>query len=253
MMAEIPMGDSTRIMHESQEKWVVENWNNTLANYTEDVEKLVNMTELFNIWATKLQSISSADKFIPEIFMDSYISIHFAGYGLYKYAHACLRSQLESALRLVYFSKHEVEYGWWSEGSTWFKDNKLADVWGRGHDYFRELRTVKDFKKECPDAPELFGNKMRIAKLYSELSQFIHSGAGQFQTEVGKVSPAYEMEKFHRWNGMFKKVQECIHVALALGFPDEFKNMGETDRSKITNSGISNSSFRQALDKFFPP
>jgi len=253
MMTKITIGDSTRIMHESQEKWVTENWNNTLANHTEDVEKLVNMTELFNIWANILQSLSIAVRFIPEIFMDSYISIHFAGYGLYKYAHTCLRSQLESALRLIYFSKHEVEYGWWSEGSTWFRDNKLADVWGRGYGYFRNLRVVKDFKKECPDGPELFSSNLGIGKLYSELSQFIHSGAGQFQTEVGKVSPAYEMEKFHRWNGIFKEVQECIHVALALGFPDEFKNMGETDRSKITNSAISNSSSIQALDKLFPP
>jgi hypothetical protein len=252
MMTKNPIGDSTRIMHESQEKWVVENWNNTLVNHTEDVEKLVNMTELFNIWTNILLSLRIADRFIPEIFMDSYISIHFAGYGLYKYAHTCLRSQLESTLRLIYFSKHEVEYGWWSEGSMWFRDNKMADVWGRGYGYFRNLRVVKDFNKECPEGVELFGSNLGLGKLHRDLSQFIHSGADHFQTGVEKVSPAYETEKFHRWKVFFKKVQESIHVALALGFPDEFKKMGETDRSKITNSAIGNSSYKQALDKLFP-
>ena len=108
------------------------------------------------------------------------------------------------------------------------------------------------FKKECPDELNLFGKNTGVGGLYSSLSQFIHSGANQFQTNVESVSPTYEVTKFQRWKGMFEQVQECIHVVLALGFPDEFKEMGKTDRAKITSAVISNSDYKDALEALFP-
>lgn len=229
----------TKTTHESQNKWRSKNWRKTLNVHKQDIEELLKKISLFDIWLNKLQHDDVAMKLIPEIFMDAYISIHFAGYGLYKYAHMCLRSELETAMRLVFFSTHPVEFSWWSDGNEWYRDNVTGDVWGRGYLYFEQLDNIKEFEKSCDDNKKLFGGKkVGIRGVYKTLSKFIHSGAGHFQTRVDRVSPKYDSDEFEEWNKIYEKVQTYILMILALGFADKFKAMTNTQRNKILDIGM---------------
>lgn len=231
----------TKTIHESQNKWRRENWQKTLKEHKQDIEELLKKISLFDIWVNKLQHSDVAVKLMPEIFMDAYISIHFAGYGLYKYAHMCLRSELETALRLVFFSTHKVEFEWWFEGNEWYREKlNYPDVWGRGYMYFGQIENIKKFEKECDNNEKLFaGDKGGVIReIYKTLSKFIHSGAGHFQTRAERISPKYDSNKFREWYETYEKVQTYIHIILALGFVDKFKAMTDTQRNKILNVGI---------------
>jgi len=240
--------DLTKTMHESQERWRNENWNQTIGKHKKEIEKLLKTTSIFDIWSNILQNDDIAKALIPEIFMDAYISIHFAGYGLYKYAYVCLRSELETTLRLIFFSTHKVEFKWWSEGNEWYKENVAVDVWGRGYVYFEQLDTIKEFEKSCANNRKLFiGKDIGIKGIYKTLSKFIHSGAGHFQTKPDRVSPEYKLDEFKKWTKMFKEVQEYINILLALGFPKDFNNLSQTNREKIRKIGIESSDYREIL------
>lgn len=238
----------TKKIHESQNKWRRRNWEKTLKEHKRDIEKLITNISLFDIWKTKLQKIDVAKILIPEIFMDSYVSIHFAGYGLYKYAYMSLRSELETALRLVFFSAHPVEFKWWfnddDDDKDWYsKTSDYPHVWGRRYFYFEHLEIIKKFEKQCKDAAKkLFGGDgYGIKGLYKELSGYIHSESGHFQTRLipNRVSPTYDREQFDKWCYTYEKVQMYIHILLALGFAEEFKAMTPAKRDKILNVGIS--------------
>jgi len=225
----------TKTTHENQNKWRKKNWQKTLKEHKQDIEKLLKKNSLFDIWSTKLQQNDVAKKLIPEIFMDAYISIHFAGYGLYKYAHMSLRSELETALRLVFFSTHPIEFEWWSDGNEWYRDNVAGDVWGRGYLYFEQLDNIKEFEKSCEDNKKLFG---RVKKVNKKLSKFIHTSAVHFQTRPDRISPKYDSDKFREWYKTYEKVQTYINIILALGFADKFKDMTNTQRNKILDTGM---------------
>jgi len=229
----------TKTTHESQSKWRRKNWQKTLKEHKKDIEKLLKKISLFDIWSTRLQQNHVAIKLIPEIFMDAYISIHFSGYGLYKYAYMCLRSELEIVLRLVFFSTHPVEFKWWSDENEWYRDNVAGDVWGRGYLYFEQLDNIKEFEKSCDDKKKLFaGKKLGIRGVYKTLSKFIHSGAGHFQTRADRVSPKYDSHEFGKWYRIYEEVQTYIHIIFALGFADNFKAMNSTQRNKIFDTGM---------------
>jgi hypothetical protein len=239
-------------MHESQKKWRNENWNETMREHKNEVEKLLQKISIFDIWSNVLQDDEVAKTLIPEIFMDAYVSVHLAGYGLYKYAHVCLRSELETTLRLVFFSTHKVEFKWWAEGNEWYKENVTGDVWGRGFLYFEQLDNVKKFEKSCDANRKLFGGKkVGIRGTYKTLSKFIHSGAGHFQTKPDRVSPKYKLDEFRKWTKTFKEVQEYINILLALGFSKEFKKLSKANCKKIERIGIESPYYwkiaRQAL------
>lgn len=238
-IADLPV--ETKTIHKNQNKWRRKNWEKTLKENKQDIEKLITKINLFDIWANKLQSFSPAKILIPEIFMDACISIHFAGYGLYKYTHMCLRSELETTLRLVYFSTHEVEFNWWAKGNEWYREKyNWPDVWGRGYTYFTLLDVIDDFEELCDDRKKLFGEKGKgaISRVHKELSKFIHSGAGHFQTRADRVSPEYNPDEFRGWHETYERVQIYIHIILALGFADKFKDMASSQRNKILNIGI---------------
>ena len=231
----------TKTTHESQNKWRRKNWERTLKEHKQDIEVLLKKISLFDIWSNKLQHNDVAVKLIPEIFMDAYISIHFAGYGLYKYAHMCLRSELETALRLVFFSTHEVEFNLWSKGKEWYREKyNWPDVWGRGYAYFTLLDVIREFEELCDDNKELFGDKGKgaISRVHKELSKFIHSGAGHFQTRADRVSPKYDPNEFSGWHETYEKVQTYIHIILTLGLANKFKDMTPTQRNKILDIGM---------------
>ena len=233
------LSTETKKMHESQNKWRRRNWEKTLKENKESIEKLISKINLFDIWSNKLLKIPPAKLLLREIFMDAYISIHFAGFGLYKYAHMCLRSELETALRLIYFSTHNVEFNWWSEENEWYREKRnWPDVWGRGYEYFVQLGEIKDFEKLCDDNRKLFGGDTGISGIHKELSKFIHSGAGHLQTRSDRVSPKYDSNEFRKWQKTHEIVQIYIHIILALGFAGKFKDMTSTQRNKILNIGM---------------
>lgn len=240
----------TKSMHDSQENWRNENWNRTMEKHKEEIEKLLQKLSLFDIWSNLLQDDEVAKTLIPEAFVDAYVSVHFAGYGLYKYAHICLRSELETTLRLIFFSTHKVEFKWWSEGNEWYRENVAGDVWGRGYLYFEQLETIKKFEKLCADNRKLFGGrKVGIKRIHRMLSRFIHSGAGHFQTRPGRISPKYEHEEFGKWIKTFVMVQEHINILLILGFPEQFKKLSGSNQRKIKETGVESSQHREILEK----
>lgn len=230
----------TRKIHESQNKWRAKNWKKTLKEHNEEIEELLEKVSVFSKWENKLQKFDVAKKLIPEMFIDAFGSIHFACFGLYKYANMCLRSELETTLRLIFFFKHSVEFQWWLEGNKSYRSimSKARDVWGQGYWYFEQLDNVKKFEELCDDDRKLFTKGSNLRKIYDILSQFIHSGAGHFQTRPDRFSPDYNMDEFKKWYSWCKNIQIYINIMLALGFSDEFKSMSNVARQKILNKGI---------------
>ncbi len=233
-------------MNESQ--WRNKNWDKTLKKHKKEIEKLLQKITIFDIWSNSLQNNEVAKRLIPEIFIDSYISIHFSCFGLYKYAHVCLRSQLETVLRLIFFSTHPVEFDWWTKGNEQYRSGLSRDVWGEGYKYFEELENVKKFEGKCDREKRLFRGK-KINRVYKKLSRYVHSGPMYFQTKPDEFSPRYELGEFRKWIKSFKEVQELVSTLLALSFPKEFKKMSRTSREKIIKTGIESSHYRKVLRK----
>ena len=244
--SELP--NNTKIMHESQEKWRNQAWRITLENNKNEIELLLEKTNLFDIWSNSLQNNDVAKRLIPEIFMDGYISIHFAGYGLYKYANVCLRSQLETVLRMIYFSTHPIEFNWWCKGNKWYRNGlKNKDVWGERYEYFKELEYLKEFEKRCKDTNRLFRDGKNINKLYLELSEYVHSGVFSFQTKTDYFCPIYKINEFKNWANRFKRIQEYINILLILGFHKEFNDISSANQKKIIEVGIESSNYIKKL------
>ena len=229
-------------IHESQNKWRGKNWKETLKKHSQDIEKLLKKINLFDIWSNKLQTIPATKALIREIFMDAFISIHFAGYALYKYANMCLRSELEMALRLIFFSTHPTEFKWWTEGNEWYrKSQNYPDVWGRSYHYFEYLDNIKEFEELCDEDKKLFGGSgIDIKKIHKILSKSIHSGAGYFQTRPDRISPKYNISEFNNWHKIYEKVQSYINILLVLSFKDKFKDMTPVQKNKILDRGMDN-------------
>lgn len=233
--------DLTKLMHESRKRWLNGNWKKSLKLHPDDIEKTLEKIRIFDLWSNGLHSVEVANLLIPEIFVDAYASVHFACFGLYKYAGMCLRSELEMALRLVYFSTHPVEHEWWLKGKTAYKQIlKGQHVWGSGYSYFENLENIQSFERACEDTKKLFGGEKKLNNLYHSLSQFIHTGARQFQTTPERFSPEYDIRKFKEWFGFAGNVQTYINIILSLSFSDKFTNIAVTERNKILNVGIGN-------------
>ena len=238
-----------KAMCDSEEKWRDKALQGTIAAHKEDIEKLLEKTNLFDIWSNQLQDSDAAKRLIPEIFMDAYTSIHFACYGLYKYAHICLRTQLETSLRLIYFSTHTVEFQWWLVGNEWYRAGlRTREVWGEGYGYFEQLPRIKRFEEICDEANRLFLNARKVPKIYQTLSTYVHSGVFSFQTKSDLFSPTYRIEEFYKWHGNFAEVQSYINILLALAFEDRFCKMTKANKEKIINIGVE-SVYHQELIK----
>lgn len=251
-MPENDLPELTKTMHESQERWRSEIWKQTLDNHKEEIEKILQRISVFDIWSNSLQETEAAKRLIPEIFIDGYISIHFACSGLYKYANICLRSQMETVLRLIYFSTHSVEFDWWCKGNEWYREGlKSRDVWGEGFKYFAQLESIKRFEKKCKKDKRLFQEAQKINKIYKKLSRYVHTSALAFQTKPQEmlISPKYEIKEFKRWIKSFKEIQEYINILLILSFHREFKKLGQTNRERIRKTGVESSYYRKILEE----
>lgn len=98
---------------------------------------------------------------------------------------------------------------------------------------------IKEFEKLCEDNKKLFGgSKVGVSRVHKELSKFIHSGAGHFQTRADRVSPKHDPDEFRRWYKTYEKVQAYIHTIFALGFANKFKDMPTTQKNKILDTGM---------------
>jgi hypothetical protein len=227
-------------MHKYQSIWRKRNWEKTLSKHGPQIEEFLRKLNTLDIWLNVLQRDGTAKELIPEIWMDGYISITFGAMGLYKYGNMALRSSLETSLRMVYFSKHPIEFDWWKKDSRWYLDYNWNDVWGKHYEYFEKLQLFKKFDDGCSPNKGLFkkdaGNC--LGRLYDSLSGSIHTRAGRFQTSPSTFSPKYAEEKFQHWMDYFIKTHTYINVLFALGFHNELKSMHTADLEKILDVGI---------------
>ena len=239
---------NTKTMYESQEKWRTKASEDTLSAHKDEIEDSLEKANLFDIWSNSLQGSEAARRLIPEIFMDGYMSIHFACYGLYKYANICLRSQLETTLRLIYFSTHPVEFEWWRVGNEWYRAGlRTRDVWGEGYGYFEQLEKVKKFEETCDEGQRLFQHARKVTKIYQTLSTYVHSGVFSLQTKPDQFSPRYKIDEFCKWMSNFKEIQGYIHTLLVLGFSKEFKKMSQVNQETVVRVGIESLHHREKL------
>lgn len=238
----------TKIMYDSQQKLNVNNWESTLKVNQNKVENCLEKIKVFDSWRNKLKDAHGeiAKSLIQETFLDAYMSVHFACMALYKQAHVSLRTELETALRLVYFSTHPVEFKWWREDKDYFHGKH---VWGERFDYFRNLEYFQRFEEKS--RIKLFetdnkNNPFNIGKIYKILSKYVHSGFPAFLTTMQSVAPAYKRADFNTWVVNFKEVQKCVNTILALGFPTEFKSLGVDSERKVLRV-IGERSYKQGL------
>jgi hypothetical protein len=220
-------------MYVSQQKWGEKNWKDALKIHARrDIEDLLEKINVFDLWGDMLiQKHTVAKYLIPEIFTDSYLSIHFACMGLYKQANVCLRAQLETALRLVYFSTHPVEFGWWFTGKDDFFKKK--DVWSEDFYYFRRLVEIEEFQQKCKENGDAINVFSEVGQLYSKLSRYVHSSVSSFQTSPQRFTPKYKKAEFGKWLKCFKETQKYICLVLILGFANDFKTASLPVKKRI--------------------
>ncbi len=239
------MSELTRNMFQIQQSWIGKNCKETLRIHYREVEELLQQTQILVFWKNHSQRQDVFLKeLIPEIFMDAYISVSFACFGLYKQANVCLRGQLETALRLVYFSTHPVEYSWWKKGSEWFLEAQSKDVWGKEYQYFRQLDSLKGF--ETSSGINVMND---IKAFYKKLSKFVHGGATSFQTRPNRISPEYLRKEFNEWKDCFTEVQKFVNAILILGFSNTFKNMTEKEKRGILKA-LHDQKYKAGIKKY---
>lgn len=242
---------ATKAMYTSQKNWSAKNLKDTIEKHYKEIEVLLQKTDAFGSWRNILESKYGqvAKMLIPEIYMDAYISILFACQGLYKQANVCIRAELETALRLIYFSKHTVEFNWWNQGEDYFKKNSA--LWGEGYLYFTRLEEIKNFQKKCKENKYEIDLFSRISNLYRKLSQYVHSGISSFQTTPYRISPKYGNKEFGKWMNTFNEIQTYINTLLILGFAEEFRNAQSNIQRSIIKV-IKNPGFKKGLRKSLP-
>lgn len=230
----------TKIMYDSQLRLNTKNWEDTLKTNYGEIEKLLEMVSVFDTWKNTLERKygNVARDLIKETFMDAYMSIHFSCMALYKQAHVSLRAELESVLRLVYFSSHPIEFKWWKEDRDYFK---RKHVWGDNYEYFMRLEEVHSFNTKAK--VQLFNE---VASIYHTLSKYVHGSFPAFQTTRIGVAPTYQLGEFRKWVGRFKEVQRYVNTVLALGFSEEFKLSGVANQRKILKV-IGNTVYKKGL------
>lgn len=231
----------TMIMHDAEVKWRKKNWEDSLRNHSNEIEELLSLIALFNIWKNRIPQNESTRYLSKEIYTDAYISIHLASYGLYKNAYMSLRSQFETAIRLIYFSSHHHEFKLWRGGEEGWINTLLKgpDVWGHGFKYFNYIQKVKELEDLGSKRLWLLkGDNPKLIEIYSKLSKHVHSGGPYLQTRTGRLSAKYDYDEFSSWVKMFKDVQMYVNILFALCFPEPFLRMTDLERDQVLNLAI---------------
>lgn len=237
--ADIP--EKSQIMHSSQNRWRKKNWEDSLKNQGNKLEDLLSLIEVFDTWKNRLPKDDATKSLSREIYSDAYMSIHLACFGLYKNAYMSLRSQLETALRLIYFSSHPLEYKLWLDGDEkWIGDLlRSSDVWGTNFKYFMYIPEVNKLENTLNQNLRLINsNTAKLKDVYGKLSKHVHSGGPFLQTRQGHLSPKYNQPEFDLWYGIYKDVQKYINILFALCFLDSFKKMPAGESDLILNLAI---------------
>lgn len=246
-MARINVNNLSRLLkevHNAQKMWKKQNYEESVIEFKDEIEKILEVLNFYGKWKSKFQGENIAEKMMPEIFMDGLTSLHFALLGLYKYANMVLRSQLETALRLIYFMDHPREYEWWLDGNEWYKGVRQTYVWGEDFSYFKQIGKINKFDKECEAKKKIFSGSGSgktgdlLKEIYGNLSKSIHTSAQHFQTSIGRFSPKYSKPKMEEWIKSCMDLQCYILVSMILSFPDEFKKMSTTEQSTILSKGV---------------
>lgn len=238
----------TKNMYQTMNKLSGKNWEETLKNHSGEIEEMLNKVKLFDIWSRALQASEPSSKLIPEIFVDTYMSVYFACIAFYKYAYVCLRSEIETVLRLVFFSTHPIEFKWWLDGNEFYRSGlKTKDVWGEGYVYFQNLPGIKEFENCCPKGKKLFKDDNKLPTMYASLSRYVHSTAMSFQTTQEEFSPAYKACLFNGWIQRFNSLQDYVNIILITGLPDEFKSLSNSEKREISEIGIHVKEYRDIV------
>ncbi|NQU98429.1 hypothetical protein HQ533_03095 [Candidatus Woesearchaeota archaeon] len=257
-MARINVSTFPRMLksvHNAQKKWRQQNYENSITKFKDEIEKTLEILNFYGKWKSKFSGQKITDKMIPEIFMDGLSSLHFALWGQYKYANMGLRSQLETALRLIYFMDHPREYEWWLSGNEWYKGQKGAYVWGDDFNYFKQIDKINKFDKNLAGEKKIYSSSSSgksgnlLKEIYGKLSKSIHTSAQHFQTSIGRFSPKYSMSKMETWLKSCKDLQCYIIVSLILSFPKEFKKMSSIERSTILTKGVVDSVYIKKINE----
>ena len=225
-------------MYKTQTDWRNKNYKKTLLNHSSQIENIFETFGVFDEWFSCLHNDDVAMKLLPEMYFDAYASITYSCFAMYKYAYMCLRSELETALRLIFFSNHHVEFNWWLKNTHWYMKRNPDQVWGRDYTYFTLLDKVKEFDGECEENDQLFRGSENIRRVYARLSRYIHSGADFFQTEPYRLSPNYNLGKVNQWSDMWKRVQCYINILLLLSYIHIIKDSNDS-YNKIIELSIS--------------
>jgi hypothetical protein len=236
IIAELP--DKTRIMHTT--RWRKKNWEDTLRNEANDLDALLSIIEVFDIWINRLPKNDATKSLSREIFADAFMSVHLACFGLYKNAYMSLRSELETAMRLIYFSRHSLEYELWQNGDEkWIHDLlKGSDVWGESFKYFLYISEVNQLEGSIQQNLKLVNGSARLKEIYSRLSKHVHSGGPFLQTRKVHLSPKYNQAEFDSWSEIYRDVQKYINILFALCFSDTFRRMLANESDLILNLAI---------------
>lgn len=151
--------EKTLNMHETQARWRKRNWEDSLKNHSSDLEDLLSLIALFDFWKNRLPR-DAARSLSREIYTDAYFSIHLACFALYKNAYMSLRSQFETAMRLIYFSNHPLEFKMWQSGDEKWIGQLLkgTDVWGRDFKYFSYIPEIRKLEENSPQKLRLISN-----------------------------------------------------------------------------------------------
>ena len=234
----------SRSLYETFDSWNESNWKLTLSNHDEEIKNLLDKLNLFSIWTDTLSDNDAAAKLLPEIFYDSYMAIHFTAMGLYRYANMCLRSELETTLRLVFFSTHPIEFMWWREGKDMFEITGKNHVWGNNYNYFIHLDKVSEFNLKCRDSKKLF---VKVKESYKNLSSYVHTSSSAFQTSPGSISPKYNVDLFEDLESVFVDIQDFIHIILILAFFNQFKCASIQNQNAIIEFGINHKFYKKKI------
>jgi hypothetical protein len=239
-----------RSMFESQSKWADKNWKDTLKLHSRQINTLLDDMSVLDLWKKTLGDGYGkvGQNLLPEIYMDVYVSVHFACMGLYKQSHVCLRAELENAMRLVYFSVHPVEYGWWCSGRDFFKKR---NVWDENYRYFRQLDEVQQFQQACKQDGATVNVFDSVKRLYGKLSQYVHTGPTAFLTTPDRFAPKYREPEFRKWLSAFRNTQNLINLIFVLGFTEDFRKLALPKKKDILKK-TGDSKVKRGLRKCIP-
>lgn len=215
------------------------------------LEKSLKKIDTIDIWANSLQDNDSCTQLLQELVMDSFTSVVFSFSGLYKYANATLRSSLETSLKVAYFSKHPIEYGWWKKDKSW--QSNVKNVWGTGYDYFKSIENVEVIDKSLKGSGLFKSGRYTIPRIYSDLSKYVHTGFNRRQMTGENYSPEFDRDFFRKWNNTYTEVMRKINLLFICIFNTEFVSLSSSDKLKILDVGIDSPRIKTTLLKLYEP